>query len=282
MAQLGADGVPADADVTDPEDVAAALEAGRPSAVVHLAARSSVGESWSRATDVWRVNVLGTVNVLEAVREQAPDARVLIVSSGEAYGETRHRPARETDPLAPVSPYAGSKAAAEVAALRAARADGLDVVVTRPFPHAGPGQSARFAIGSWTSQVARLEVSGGGVLHVGNTSVERDLLDVRDVCRAYELLLDPAVPAGVYNVASGEPVTLSDVVETLVGMARSPIAVEEEAGRFRTTDLRVLAGDATRLRATTGWQRTIQLEQTLADALDDARMRLAESEGVPT
>jgi GDP-4-dehydro-6-deoxy-D-mannose reductase len=281
MAQLGRAGVDAAADVTDVDHLRDAIRAAAPRAVVHLAARSSAGASWSGGADIWHVNALGTVNVLDAVAAAAPRARVLVVSSGEVYGETAERPAREDDPVAPLSPYAASKAAAEIAALRAARADGLDVVVVRTFSHTGPGQDERFAVGSWTAQIARLEAAGGGALLVGDVSVRRDLTDVRDVCRAYRVLLEPGVAPGVYNIASGQNVRLADVVETLVRMATSPISVERDAARLRPADVRILVGDPSRVRAATGWRPEISLEQTLADALADARKRVASNEAVP-
>jgi len=281
MAELGGTGVDAAVDVTELRELDGVIRAVQPRAVVHLAARSSVGESWSGGCEMWRVNVVGTVNVLDAVTAAAPRARVFVASSGEVYGETPERPAREDDPVAPRSPYAASKAAAEIAALRAARVDGLDVVVVRAFPHTGPGQDERFAVGSWTAQIARLEAAGGGALLVGDVSVRRDLMDVRDVCRAYRLLLDPDVPPGLYNVASGRGVPLADVVERLVRMGTSPISVERDAARLRPADVRSLAGDPSRVRAATGWRPEIPLEQTLADALAEARKRVASNEAVP-
>jgi GDP-4-dehydro-6-deoxy-D-mannose reductase len=217
------------------------------------------------------VNVVGTVNLLDAVRAECPNARTLVVSSGEVYGPTPDGPADEERQLAPVSHYAASKAAAEVACARAARVDGLHVVVARSFMHAGPGQDERFAIASWAQQINRLEMAGGGELLVGDLSVERDISDVRDVCRAYRLLLEPAVPAGTYNVASGATVTLSSVVDLLVDSARVPVAVERDPTRLRPSDVAVLGGDPARLRAATGWRPEISLEQTVRDTLDVAR-----------
>jgi len=276
--ELGERASPTAADVTSPDEVAQALRDAKPAAVVHLAAGTSVAESWERGAEVWGVNVVGTVNVLDAVRNEQPGARVLVVSSGEVYGETPSGLAQEEDdPVAPVSPYAASKVAAEVAADRAARVDGLDVVVARPFPHTGPGQDTRFALGSWTRQIAELELRDGGVLEVGDLSVERDLLDVRDVCRAYRLLVDPGVPAGIYNVASGRAARLEDVVAELVRLARCPVEVRPSQALRRRNDVRRLAGDASRLASATGWRPEISLEQTLADALEAAR-RAVETE----
>lgn len=276
LAELGDRAVAGEADVTDPDALAAELRAAQPDAVVHLAAASSVADSWRSGAETWRVNVLGTVTLLDAIRAEAPEARTLAVSTGEVYGPTPERPAREDDPPAPLSPYAASKAAAELAAARAARAEGLDVVVARPFQHVGPGQDERFAIGSWTAQIARLEEQGGGALEVGDLTVRRDLTDVRDVARAYRLLLDPSVPAGTYNVCTGRPVVLAGVVETLVGLARAPVEVRQNPALTRRVDVPVLAGDPARIEAATGWRPEIPLERTLADALDEARRAIAE------
>jgi GDP-4-dehydro-6-deoxy-D-mannose reductase len=267
---LGDEAVPLEADVTDPGALADSIREVRPSAVVHLAALSWVAESWREPARVWEVNVVGTVHVLEAVRGELPEARVLVVSTGEVYGRAERIPTPEDAPLAPVSPYAASKAAAEIAC-RQAHAAGLDVVVARAFPHEGPGRDERFAVGSWTRQLAELELAGGGTLRVGNLDVERDIADVRDVCRAYRLLLEPSVPAEVYNVATGKPVRMSRVVELLVGMVDCPVTVEPDPERLRPADIPVVSGDASRLERATGWQPEIPLERTLADTLEAAR-----------
>ena len=254
--------------------VASAVRAAAPRAVVHLAAQSSVAESWADAAGVWSVNVVGTVNVLEAVRAEAPDARVLFASTGEVYGNAATIPTPESAPPAPVSPYAATKAAAEVACGQAARR-GLGVVVARAFNHEGPGRDERFAVGSWTRQIAELEAAGGGVLEVGDLSAERDLTDVRDVCRAYTLLLDDAVEPATYNVCSGQAVPVSAVVEQLVALARCEVTVEQRRDRMRPADIPRLAGDPSRLRTATGWEPQIPLEQTLGDTLDAARAVVA-------
>ena len=271
LAELGAEAVAAQADVTDADALTGELRTAAPAAVCHLAAAASVADSWRSGAETWRVNVLGTVTLLDAVRAEAPEARTLVVSTGEVYGPTPGAPATEDTPAAPLSPYAASKAAAEVAAARAARAEGLDVVIARPFQHVGPGQDERFAVGSWTRRLACLEREGGGVLEVGDLTVRRDLTDVRDVARAYRLLLDPATPAGTYNVCTGRPVELAAVVDTLVGLARVPVEVRKNPALTRRVDVPILAGDPARIEAATGWRAEIPLEQTLADALEEAR-----------
>jgi len=276
LAQLGERAVPAVADVTEPDAVAAAVQEARPRSVVHLAAQSSVAASWEDAIEAWRVNVLGTVAVLESVRREAPGARVLVTSTGEVYGRADTLPTPESAPVAPVSPYAATKAAAEVACAQFAHTGG-DVVVTRAFNHEGPGRDERFAIGSWTRQISRLEAAGGGTLEVGDLEARRDLTDVRDVCRAYTLLLDSGVEPGQYNVASGRAVSMAEVVELLVSLARCPVEVEQRPERMRPAEIPVLCGDPSKLERATGWKPEIPLEQTLADTLEYARKSLVES-----
>jgi len=274
LAQLGDRARPVEVDVTDAKAVAREVAAA-PRAVVHLAALSSVGSSWEDAGETWRVNVVGTVNVLEAARTQAPECRVLVASTGDVYGRAQRVPSSEDDPLQPLSPYAASKAAAEVACEQARRV-GVDVVVSRGFQQEGPGRDERFAVGSWAAQIARAEEAGGGTVRVGDLSAKRDIVDVRDVCRAYELLLDPSVAAGTYNVARGRAVEMREVLELLVGLAEAPIEVEPDPARIRPADLPVVCGDASRLRDATGWEPMIPLEQTLADTLAAAREAVAE------
>jgi GDP-4-dehydro-6-deoxy-D-mannose reductase len=257
--------VPFEGDVLDPAALSGAVRDA--DAVVHLAAESSVAASWEDAFRSWRVNVDGTANVLAAVRAERPEARVLLASTCEVYGNAARIPTPEAEPTRPVSPYAASKAAAELAC----SVSGLDVVVARAANHEGPGRDERFAVGSWARQLARLEAEGGGTLLVGDLSAGRDILDVRDVCRAYRLLLDPTVRAGTYNVASGETVSMARVVELLVGLARVPVEVERDESRVRPAEIPRLAGDPSRVRAATGWRPEIPLEQTLADALAAAR-----------
>jgi GDP-4-dehydro-6-deoxy-D-mannose reductase len=273
--QLGGRGLPVDVDVTDARAVARAVAASRPSGVVHLAAISSVGASWADAGETWRVNAVGTVNVLEAIRLEAPATRVLVASTGEVYGRAEEVPTTEDAPIAPLSPYAASKAAAELACDQARRA-AVDVVVARAFQHEGPGRDELFAVGSWSAQVARAEEAGGGAVRVGDLSARRDITDVRDVCRAYMLLLDPSVPADTYNVATGRAVEMREVLEILVGLAECPLEIEPDPERMRPAELPVVCGDASRLQAATGWTPRIPLEQTMADTLEAARMVVAE------
>ena len=274
LPQLGEQAVAAEADVRDAAAVATEFRSVGPSAVVHLAALSSVGDSWADPVETWRVNVLGTLHVLQAA---APGTRVLLASTGEVYGRARELPVSEDAPLDPVSPYGASKAAAELACAPARARGDLEIVVTRAFNTEGPGRDVRFAVGSWARQIAELEQTGGGTLLVGDLSAKRDIVDVRDAARAYALLVDPGVTPGTYNIASGRAVGIQHVLDVLLGLATCEIRVERDPERMRPIDLPELSGDPAKLHAATGWKPEISLEQTLADTLDYARETVAKA-----
>lgn len=264
-------------DVTDPAALAVLFGEVRPEAIVHLAAVTSVPESLRDPTLTWRVNLLGTVNLLEAAARCAPRARVLVVTSSEVYGcvPADRQPITEDHPLRPLTPYAASKAAADLAAFQYASGAGLDVVRLRPFNHTGPGQSDRFVCSSFARQVAELERAGRpGELHVGDLSPARDFTDVRDIVRAYGLALEKGEKGCVYNLASGESRSIRWVAETLVGLARVPVRIVHDPERDRPVDIPLVVGSAERFGKLTGWRPTIPLEQTLADLLDYWRGRL--------
>lgn len=254
-------------DVTRPGELAAALAAARPDAVVHLAARSSVADSFAHPLDAFRVNFLGTHHLLEAVRSQRTRARVLLVSSGDVYGRGSPdaRPCREEDPLEPASPYARSKAAAEGLG-RTAADDGLDVVRVRPFNHTGAGQREDFVAPALARQVAAVAAARAEPrLRAGNLDSVRDFLHVDDVADAYAALLDPAVPAGVYNLASGRGLRIAEILEALLCLAGTRAEVEVDPERWRPADR--LVGDPARLRRATGWRPRRPLEQAWRELL---------------
>ena len=257
-------------DVTEGDAVAAVVKDAAPDAVYHLAALTHVGDSWADPGETFRVNVLGTVAVLEAARACDPPPRVLLVSSAEVYGAVQpdELPLREDSPLRPASPYAASKVAAEFAGVQAFLGHGLPVVRVRAFNHVGPGQAGRFVIASVARQVVEAERAGGGTVHVGNLSPRRDFTDVRDVVRAYRLLAEGGEPGEVYQVCSGRDVAVSTVVERLVALATVPVTVEVDERLVRAVDVPVLVGDAGRLRAATGWEPRHDLDATLGDVLE--------------
>jgi GDP-4-dehydro-6-deoxy-D-mannose reductase len=262
-------------DVADSGRVADAVSAARPDAIVHLAAISFVPEADRHPQAVYRANFLGAQSILEATRKISPGVRLLTVASGHIYGsaDPGDPPFDESAPLRPDSPYAWSKAAADL--LGGVYEDrGVDVVRARPFNHTGPGRPDRFVESSFARQIAEIEA---GVrppkMAVGNLDAVRDFLDVDDVIDGYVRLLDPKVPAGPYNVASGRGISIRDLLDLL--LAESPIRpeVEVDQARWRPADSSV--GSAERLEKATGWAPTIPLRETLKRLLDGWRQAVA-------
>jgi GDP-4-dehydro-6-deoxy-D-mannose reductase len=259
-------------DLRDGDAVRALLADVAPDIVYHLAALSHVGRSWDDPTTTVTSNVLGAVNVLEAVRHAGPDARVVWVSSCEVYGPDQELPITEDAPLLPGSPYGVSKTAGDQLARVYASAHDLDLVCARPFNHTGPGQPPIFIVSSLAKQAADGRAAGLHQLEIatGNPDTRRDFTDVRDVARAYRLLAElPAPGAGqVFNVSSGKSVSAAEHVKNLEALI-APIEVVHkiDPARLRAHEVMDLRGDATRLREATGWEPSIPLPQTMADMI---------------
>lgn len=271
-------GAPADArvevlplEITADASVSAAL-AWWPDAVVHLAAVASVRESRLDPGTAWEINAAGTARVVAgaaALRETGrADPVVLLVSSGEVYGAGPPAARVETDPLLPVSPYAASKVGAEAAALETWRRTGLRVIVARPFPHTGAGQSPAYVVPAFARRLRAARATGARTVATGNLTPVRDLLDVRDVVQAYRALLTSGGAGEIYNVASGEGVSLHEVFAILAGLTGAGAAPEPDPALVRTADIPHLVGDSTKLRRATGWAPSISLEQLLRDLVD--------------
>ena len=243
-----------DCDLRDAAATRAAIAAARPQVVYHLAARSRVGESWRDPGGTLSDNILTTLNVLETVRLEAPEAVVLAVASGEVYGAPEQLPIDETAPLRPQNPYAVSKASADLLAGFYADAHGLRVIRVRAFNHAGPGQDSSFAISSFARQAA----GGAQRIVTGNPATRRDYTDVRDVVRAYRLLAARG-EAGIFNVCSGRATSTAELVAMLGG--------ECDGAEPRPNEVMELRGSYERLRAATGWEPEIPLAQTVQDTL---------------
>jgi GDP-4-dehydro-6-deoxy-D-mannose reductase len=274
-----------EADIDDAAAVASAVAIARPDRIVHLAGQSSVHHSWIDPGATLRTNVMGVVHLMEAVRAASLRPRVLVVGSADEYGIVEGTgPVAEDTPLRPVSPYAVSKVAQGQLAMEYAVPGGAEVLRTRTFPHTGPGRGEGFAESSFARQL--VEVAAGRrapVLSVGNLDVVRDFSDVRDVVRAYWLLLERGAcaprPATVYNVCSGRGVRLGDLLRRLIALAGVEVEVRQDPGRIRPADIPVLVGDNARLRAATGWEPRIALDQTLRDLLEDWRARTGAAAG---
>lgn len=262
-------------DITDGPAVAAAVAEAAPEAVYHLAGWADVGASWRDPVAVLRVNAEGTLHVLRACTAAAVP-RVLAVASADVYGVVTEDelPLTEGSPLRPTSPYAASKVAADALAQQAFLGHGLGVVRVRPFNHLGPGQSEQFVAPAIAARIARAERDGANTIPVGNLSARRDVTDVRDVVRAYRLLVEHGTPGDVYNLCTGRDLAIQTLADLLVGLARRPVELTTDPSLLRPVDLPVLRGDASKLRGATGWEPTISIEQTVADLLDDMRHRI--------
>lgn len=284
-----------------------AVKAVKPDWILHLAALSQVRLSWEKRREVFDTNLLGTYNLFEAARLHAPKARVLFVSSSDVYGFlTPHRRAlRETDGGSVVSPYAFTKKSGELLSEFYALREKLPVIVARPFPHTGPGQTPVFVCADWARQVALIEKfknhdpsgtpypfprnrrkaasknteTGLGspknpVMRVGNLTLRRDYMDVRDVVRAYILLMKKGRPGEIYNVSSGQAPSLEWILKTLISFSKRRIVYEIDPARVREVDIPFLAGDNRKIRRETGWEPKIPLARTLRDMLEYWRARV--------
>jgi GDP-4-dehydro-6-deoxy-D-mannose reductase len=262
-------------DVADQAAIAGAMSAAAPDAVYHLAALTHVGQSWESPSAVLSVNVLGTACVLAAARALAAPPVVLVVSSAEVYGIVGEGdlPLDESAAVAPVSPYAASKAAAEQVALQAWRGYGQPVIVVRPFNHVGPGQSRTFAVSALASRIAQAERDGTKTLSVGTLSARRDFTDVRDVVRVYRRLAEVGEPGTTYNVCSGVDVSMADIAGRLLALAGADLVLVTDPQLVRPVDLPALRGNPARVQAATGWRPEIALETTLHDVLQYWRAR---------
>jgi GDP-4-dehydro-6-deoxy-D-mannose reductase len=262
-------GLDTDVDVTDRGAVLNAVVTSRPDAVCHLAAQTSVATSWTERSATYHVNLMGALHVLDAAAQCPRPPRVLLVGSAEVYGRvtTADLPVGEDHPFAPVSPYAASKAAAEMVGLQAWLGGSLEVVRARPFNHTGPGQRPDFVVPALAKQVAAAVAAGGGSLHAGNLDVKRDITDVRDVVRAYRLLLERGAPGEAYNVCRGTAVSVAELAERLLALAGVTLAVVVDPERLRPVDVPELRGDPTKLTKATGWVPQVPIDETLADVL---------------
>jgi GDP-4-dehydro-6-deoxy-D-mannose reductase len=269
-------------DIRNKERVEAALRTARPDWVFHLAAVSNVGYSWTYRRETLETNILGTFQVLEGVKTAAPDARVLFVSSSDVYGVSKQldRALLENDPVDPVNPYAYSKISGEQLCRFYSHIEGLDIVVSRSFPHTGPGQSKDFVCSDWAYQIAAIEQEKiKPVIHVGNIEVKRDFSDVRDTVKAYIALLEKGHSGEMYNVARGRSIALKDILYILTDSSSCRIDIEVDQSKLRKVDIPDLRGNHHKIKAHTGWEADIPLSRTLTDLLHFWRTHIEAGRG---
>ncbi len=264
-------------DLRDSERITRLISEIRPHQIYHLAAVTFVPTSFEDPRMTFEINLLGTLNLFNALLRASPHSRVLCVSSADIYGliEKSDLPIQETCPLRPLSPYAVSKASADLLGFQFAKTYGLHVVRARPFNHTGPGQSSRFVCSDFTRQVAEIETGKRDpVLLTGDLSARRDFSDVRDVVEAYFIALRSATPGEAYNICSGNAYSIEEILSMVLNFSRNHVEVRQSDEKMRPSDIEVTMGDNRKLREATGWGPKIPLEQTISDMLNDWRERV--------
>ena len=270
-------------DLLDESNVQAVVDLARPDYVLHLAAQSFVPAAIADPLQTYNVNVLGTARLFSALHRRGERVRVLIVSSAEIYGQrlAADFPLREELAPAPRNPYAASKAAVEMLA-RAALSPQIDIVIARAFNHIGPGQDPQFVVAGFAAQLAAIVQGRTRIMHVGNLEAERDFLDVRDVVRAYVALMQDGRSGEVYNVCSGQPIAIKEVLRRLIEIAGIPTEVREDAKRLRPSDVPRFFGDVSKLQREVGWLPKYPLSASLTAIWESARAGAAATDGNAT
>jgi GDP-4-dehydro-6-deoxy-D-mannose reductase len=258
-------------DMRDASSVRAAIEEVRPDWIFHLAAQSFVPSSFTAPSESLSTNLIGQLNLFEAVRKVGLDCRVQIACSSEEYGlvHPEETPIRESNPLRPLSPYAISKVAQDLLGFQYHQSYGLDVVRTRGFNHTGPRRGPVFVCSDFAKQIVDIEMGRREpVISVGNLDAARDFTDVRDMVVAYWLALEKCEPGSVYNVCSGVSYTIRNVLDRLLALSNVEIEVRLDPTRLRPSDVPLLVGDSSPFRERTGWQPRIAFDDTLRDILN--------------
>lgn len=260
-----------DLDILEQDRILEVLQEIQPDAVFHLAAQSSVAVSWSNPQMTADINIKGSINLLEALRRYEKHPRVLLVGSGEEYGQIRlqETPVCEENPLRPGNLYAVTKACQNMVGRIYAQAYGMDLIMVRPFNHIGPNQSPVFVAADFCRQAAQIEIGKKEpVIRVGNLSARRDFTDVRDVVRAYALLAEKGLAGETYNIGSGHAVAIREILTMILEQSEAQIRVEVDEKKLRPVDVPVMEADISKLQEATGWEPQIRLEQTVGDMLE--------------
>lgn len=266
-----------EADLKDPVSLRTVLAHVQPDWIFHLAAQSFVPTSWKCPSETFAINVIGQINLFEAILSLKQNPKIHIAGSSEEYGQVYENeiPMKETNPLRPLSPYAVSKVAQDLLAYQYFRSYGLRTVRTRGFNHTGPRRGEVFVTSTLAKQIAAIEKGKKEpVIRVGNLDAKRDFTDVRDMVRAYWLALEKGEEGEVYNIGSGKAYTIKEVLAILLSLSRVDVKVEVDPSRLRPSDVPILLADASKFQKLTHWTPRIPFEQTLRDLLDYWRERV--------
>lgn len=266
-----------DLNILNKDEIITLLYEVRPDYIFHLAAQSSVSVAWKNPGLTIDINIKGAVNLMDAIRELFYKPRVLIIGSGEEYGHIKdgETPIKEDNHLRPGNIYAATKVCQNMIASIYTQAYDMQLMMVRAFNHIGPCQSPIFVISDFCKQVAEIEAGRKEpVMYVGNLAARRDFTDVRDVVRAYALLVQKGVPGETYNVGSGHAYAIRDILDLIISMSSADIKVEIDPNKIRPVDVPIIEADVTKLNQTTGWTQQIPLKQTIQETLDYWRERV--------
>lgn len=258
-------------DITDYPSLEKLISQIKPDAIIHLAAQSMVKRAWAEPACTITVNTIGTINVIRAVKEHVPEAKIINIGTSEEYGLTgkKGEPLEEHYECLPQNPYAVSKLAAGQIALQLAKKDNLNVIHVRPFNHFGPGQQLGYAVSDFSSQIAQIEKGlCPPIIRVGDLSAQRDFTDVRDVIDAYITLLEGKVESGIYNICSGKPRSMNEILQLLIQQSKISITVQIDKERLRPSDVPLFVGSASKIKSTVGWEPKRIFENSLVETLE--------------
>ena len=264
-------------DMKDAVAIRELIEKTRPDQVYHLAAQSYVKASWTSPSETFMTNVMGALNLFEAIRAAKINSRVLLAGSSEEYGFVKkdELPIKETNPLRPLSPYAVSKISQDFLGYQYFKSYGIPIIRTRAFNLTGPRRGDVFVDSNFAKQIVMIgNKKKEPVIEVGNLESYRDFLDVRDVVRAYWMAMSKCELGEVYNIASGRATCIKDILNTLIKISGVKVDIRQDPNRIRPSDEPLIQGDITKFREKTGWQPEITLERSLKDLLDYWREKL--------
>jgi len=258
-------------DLKNRKEVEKIIKKIKPNAIIHLAALASPTDSWSILEEMLTNNMLGQLNVLEAVRSVNSKIKVITISSGQVYGvvKPRNLPLTESHLIHPNNPYASSKAFQEILSIQYFYNYNIPTVIMRPLNHIGPRQEGNFAIPSFVKQIVEIERGEKDpIIRVGNLETQRDFLDVRDVCRAYYMAIKYGKPGEVYNLGSGRAYRIKDILEMLINYSKVDIKIDIDKSLLRPSDMPILLADYSKFNKKTGWKPKYKIEKTLQDILN--------------
>ena len=266
-----------DADLLDPHSLYNAISGIKPDYIFHLAAQSFVPTSWGSPSVTLEVNIVGSSNVFESVRQAGLNPKIQIACSSEEYGMVYENeiPIKETNPLRPLSPYGVSKMAMDYLGYQYFQSYGMQIIRTRGFNHTGPRRGGTFAESNFAQQIAMIEKGKQEPkIFVGNLEARRDYTDVRDMVKGYLLSVEKCDAGDVYNICTGNAIKIGDMLNLLLSFSKAKVEIAEDPSRMRPSDVQVLIGDNSKFVAKTGWKPTIPFEKTMEDLLNYWRERV--------